>query len=183
MRTAIILFLLLLLLFFLPISLKTKILFNVIENKGCVSVYFYKIKLIVSKWRFVPFKIVVESNKKEETSIYFNKPNKDNNYKDIFFNQVIRRVRIKNFRTYAKLGFNENCLVTAISVGLLKIMSALLNCFLLKYKVPENLKSQIFCDFKNTNFFLCLTSSVQLNLFMIVESIITSFFIKFYKGR
>ena len=177
------LFLLVILLLFIPLNLKVKVIFNAFENKGYVSVYFYKLKIIVKKWKFIPFKIVIQNKNKKETSIYFNKLSKNNEYKDIFSSQIIRKLHIKNFRTYANFGFNENCLITAVGVGFLKIIVGFFNCFLLNIKDASNLDSQIFCDFKKNKLFLCLTSSVHLNLFAIVSCLISSFFIKFCKGR
>jgi len=181
MRVFFILFFVLFLLLIIPLNLKTKLIYNMLKNQGFVSVYFYKIKLLVNKWKFIPFKIVIENKKGKKSYIYFNKPNKNNSYKDIFLNQIIKKIYIKNFRTYANCGIKENYLATAIGVGVLKIVVAIFNCFLLSVKSASNLNSQIFCDFKRNKFFLCLTLSIQINLFAILGCLISSFFIKFCK--
>lgn len=182
MRLFFILFLFLLLILFIPIKFKTKIIYNLIKNKGYVSLYFYNINLMVSKWKFLPFKITVKNKKwKKDKTIYFNNTKKENEYGDIFLSELIKKLKLSNFRTYINFGFCDNCLITALSGGLFKIGIGVLNSFLINANKAFYLDSQIFCDFEKSKTFFCVTTSVKINLFSIVYCLLASLFIKFSK--
>ena len=180
MRLFIILFLLLIFLLLIPIKLKSKLVYNLICNRGYISVYFYNLRLFVAKWKFVPFKIFV-TTKKKDISIYFSNLKKQNVYSDIFFSQLVKKMKINNFRNYTNIGINNNSMLTAISCGFVKIIIGVFSCFLINKKSISSLNSQIFANFNKSNFLFCLTGSAQINLILVIYCAVSSFFIKLIK--
>ena len=180
MRVTIILFLLLIFLLLIPIKLKSKLIYNLIYNRGYLSIYFYNLRLVVARWKFVPFKILVKT-KKKDISIYFNSLKNQNAYSDIFFSQLIKKIKINNFRNFTNVGIKNNAMVTALICGFVKSITGVVSSFLVNKKNINNIDSQIFANFTNSNFLLCLTGSTQINLILVIYCVISSFFIKLKK--
>lgn len=164
----------------LPIKLKSKLIYNLIKNKGYISIYFYNLRLFVAKWKFVPFKILVKS-KKKDISIYFNNLKKQNDYSDIFFSQIVKKIKIISFKNFSNIGIKKNCMLTALGCGLVKISTGIFNSFLINKKSIENMNSQTFANFNKNNFLFCVTGSAQINLMIVIYCAISSIFIKIIK--
>lgn len=178
MKWFIILFLLVLLILLFPIKLKGKLIYNLFKNEGIISIYFYKIKLFVSHFKILPHKILIYGKKKKDISIYFFDTDNQSSVLDIFFVSLIKQVKLNNFRTYANFGLCENAFASSIGSGTLNIFTGLANSYLVNYMDSENITSQVFTDYTKTKFIMCFTSSIQLNLFIVLYCFISSFIIK-----
>lgn len=178
MKWFIILFLLALLILLFPIKLKGKLIYNLFKNEGIISIYFYKIKLFVSHFKILPHKILIYGKKEKDISIYFFDTDNQSSVLDIFFVSLIKQVKLNNFRTYANFALCENAFASCIGSGTLNIFTGLASSYLVNYMDSENITSQVFTDFTKTKFIMCFTSSIQLNLFIVLYCFISSFIIK-----
>ncbi len=179
MKWFIILFLLLLLILLFPIKLKGKLIYNIFKNEGIISIYFYKLKFFVSHFKLLPHKILIYGKKKKDISIYFfDKDNTQSSVLDIFFVSLIKQVKLNNFRTYANFGLCENAFASSIGSGTLNIFTGLASSYLVTNWDADCISSQIFTDYTKTKFIMCFTSSIQLNLFMVIYCFLSSFIIK-----
>ena len=125
MRLFIILFLLLLFILFVPIKLKAKVNYDILNNYGFVSIYFYKLKVFLCKISFVPFKILIETKRKRFKFKIFKKE-KDYSYGEIFFKEVMKRLRINNLRLTSRFGLFQDCLLSSIGSGSILALSSIL---------------------------------------------------------
>lgn len=168
MKWFVILFLFLILILFIPLKVKSKIIYNVLCNKGYISIYFYNFKFMVTTWKFVPFKILIKNKNKKDTKIYLYNKENDIDFKDIFLKNLIKRVKILNFRTIGRFGLLQDCFISSIGSGIFTIFSQLLNCFIYTKKDCNKLSNQFFTDFNKNNFIYCITTSIQFNLFIVL---------------
>lgn len=179
MKWIIILFLLLLLILLFPIKLKGKLIYNLFKNEGIISIYFYKIKLFVSHFKILPHKILIYGKKNKDISIYFfDKENNQSSVIDIFFVKLIKQVKFNNFRTYGNFGLCEDAFASSIGSATINILTGVANSYLVNNLGSDNISSQIFTDYTKTKFIMCFTSSIQLNLFIIIYCFLSSFIIK-----
>ncbi len=178
MKWFIILFLLLLLILLFPIKLKGKLVYNLFKNEGIISIYFYKLNLFVSHFKIMPHKILIYGKKKKDISIYFFDDVDQSSVLDIFFMTLIKQIKLNNFRTYANFGIEDNAFASSIGSASLMIVSGFASSFLVNSKSTDNIISQIFADYTKTKFIMCFTSSIQLNLFLVIYSFLSSFIIK-----
>ncbi len=170
--------LLLLLILLFPIKLKGKLIYNLFKNEGIISIYFYKLKLFVSHFKLLPHKILIYGKKKKDISFYFFNQNNQGSIIDIFLMQLIKQIKLNNFRTYANFGLFENAFASSIGSGTLNIMSGVANSYLVNKLDSECITSQIFADYTKTKFIMCFTSSIQLNLLIVIYCFLSSFIIK-----
>lgn len=182
MKLFISLALIIILILFLPLKLKSKLIYNLFINKGIISVYFYSIRLFVSKWKLIPFKFIVQRKNKKDISIYFyNLKKQTNDFGEIFFSQLIKKIKLRSFKSFLNFGISEKAYLTSIFVGFFKFLLGSFNVFLVNKKGINSIYSQIFADFKKNNSIFCVSLSLEINLFIIFYCAVTSLFIKFCK--
>ena len=172
MKLLVILFLFLIFILFIPIKLKTKLVFNLFKNNGFVSVYFFSFKIMLRRWRFEPRKIVLEDyyEKKKDILIWFKKNEKEKNiFSDIFFDELLLRIKIKSLKFYSNFGFKDNIISTVYFAGLLKICTGVLKSLILNIKKVKNMEVMLFPNFLKNNSMLCFSLVIQINLFIILS--------------
>lgn len=181
MRLFIILFLLLLFILFVPIKLKAKVNYDILNNYGFVSIYFYKLKVFLCKISFVPFKILIETKRKRFKFKIFKKE-KDYSYGEIFFKEVMKRLRINNLRLTSRFGLFQDCLLSSIGSGSILALSSILMFTLSSEKNIEHGKIMVFPDYMHSRMLFCFSGSVRLNIFLIILSLVVSLFKTIKRG-
>lgn len=172
MKLLVILFLFLIFILFIPIKLKTKLVFNLFKNNGFVSVYFFSFKIMLRRWHFEPRKIVLEDyyEKKKDILIWFKKNEKEKNiFSDIFFDELLLKIKIKSLKFYSNFGFKNNIISTVYFTGLLKIFTGVLKSLILNIKKVKNMEVMLFPNFLKNNSMLCFSLVIQINLFIILS--------------
>ena len=183
MRLFIILFLFLLLFLFIPIKFKSKVIYNILNNKGYLSIYFYFIKLFDTTWEIVPFKIIINNKNKKDIKISLYDAGKEADFKELFFKSLLKKVKLINFRTIGRFGIMQDCLLSSAGSGALIVFLQIFNCFLMSKKRCRNLSCQIFTDFNKNNFLLCITTSIKFNLFVVITCALSSLIKKGYREK
>jgi len=181
MKVFLILFLLIMLLLLFPLKIKSKVIYNLMKNNGFVSFYFYNIRLFVGRWKFVPFKLIIKG-KKKDVVIGLSNLQTQNDYKDIYINQLMKKIKINNVRSYVKFGFNKDALITSLGGAGLKILSGVACCLLSLKESKKIFMSQVYPDYTNTILFICVTASIQLNLIIIIYCFFSSFILNIKRG-
>lgn len=173
MKLFFILFFIFIFILFFPINLKGKIIYNILHNSGYLSIYYYKLKMFLANLRFTPFIVFIES-KKIKASFDIFKKEEQYSFSEIFFKEIFKRVKIKNFRLFSKFGFMRDCMLSCIGSGTMTILSSLTMSLLMNKKTVFNSCIQIFPDFLYSRFLICFTGSITLNLFLIIYCAIVS---------
>lgn len=179
MRYALFVFFLVLLILFIPIKLKGKLIYNVFKNEGHVSLFFFNIKLFLASISFKAFKLIVKT-KKKESAIPLTNMQKKEGFGDYFFSEILDKVKINDIRNFTRFGIIQDCMVSCMGSGMIIILSSLINTFLYNKKTISNSLVQVFPDYTNSRFLNCITSSITINLFVIIWALVVSF-IKFLK--
>ncbi len=159
------------LLLFFPIKVKAKVIFNFLTNKGFVSLFLFGFNAFLGKIKILPTKLALLS-KKKLSYLYFFKNNTQEDFSEMFYSNLLRNVRLNDLRFIGKFGLFTNCLLTSLSCGGVMmgggIVYSLLNSF--RGRVPSSIK--IFPDYRGNTLLLCFTSSIKLNLFVILKTFI-----------
>lgn len=181
MKLSIILFFIFILILFFPIKLKAKIIYNLFKNEGFLSIYYYKLQLSIFTLKVVPFKIVLDNGKRQTNIYFFN--NEDDSFGDLFLTRLLNQIKIKDFRTYARFGFNSNCMLACMGCTSLTLFSTFSNLILMNKFGNFKSDIQIFPDYINSRFLLCYTISICLNLFIIIKTLFICLLIKLKRSK
>ena len=159
------------LLLFLPIRIKSKVIFNFLSNSGYISMFLFKLKIFLGKISLLPTKIVIKTKNKTRY-LCFLCNDKDNTFGEKFFTNLIQNIKIKNLRLFGKLGLLQDCLFTSLSCGGILMGFGVLYSLLNTKRgiVASSLK--LFPDYKYNTILLCFTGSIQLCLFAILKSFV-----------
>lgn len=175
MKIFVILFLFLLFILFVPIKLKGKVDYSVLNNTGFISVYFYKIKVFLCKISFIPFKILMET-KKKKIQIDVMKKEDEYSYGEILFKILMKKIKIDNIRFISKFGLFRDCLVSCVGSGTMLVTMSILMSIISSKKTLENSEITVFPDYTSNRLFLCFSGSIRLNVFVVILSLIISLF-------
>lgn len=175
MKIFVILFLFLVFILFIPIKLKGKVDYNIFNNTGYVSIYFYKIKVFLGKISFVPFKILIET-KKKKIQVDFMKKEDEYSYGEILFKILMKKIKIDNIRFISKFGLFRDCLVSAVGSGTMLVTMSILMSIISSKKTLENSEITVFPDYTSNRLLLCFSGSIRLNVFVVILSLLISLF-------
>ena len=151
----------------LPIRLKCKFIYDIISNNGYLSLFFFKIKFFLSKFRLYFLRIEIERNNKTET-IYFSDFQSKSKFKEVFFSELIKYISIKNIRIYSNFGIEDNPFVSSILAKSSEIIFKIARIFVNNKKRIENSKIIFIPNFYRSKFLLCFTSSIKFSILLII---------------
>lgn len=166
-----------LVLLFVPIRVKSKIGYNLFQNQGYLSVFFFNFKIFLAKWKVFPTHIQIKL-KSKTMKIYFNSYQAQTNFGDIYISNLIKKVKIKNLRIIASFGFNADQLISVLCGAGLDIILKIIYCVLLSKKSSDKLDIKVFTSAKKTCFIMCGTTSIQFNLMILLTCFIKTVFRK-----
>ena len=175
MKIFVILFLFLLFILFIPIKLKGKVDYSVLNNTGFISVYFYKIKVFLCKVSFIPFKILIET-KKKKIQVDFMKKEDEYSYGEILFKILMKKIKIDNIRFISKFSLFRDCLVSCVGSGTMLVSMSILMSIISSKKTLDNSEITVFPDYTSNRLLLCFSGSIRLNVFVVILSLIISLF-------
>ena len=165
----------LLFILFVPIKLKGKVDYSVLNNTGFISIYFYKIKVFLCKISFVPFKIIIET-KKKKIQVDFMKKEDEYSYGEILFKILMKKIKIDNIRFISKFGLFRDCLVSCAGSGTLLVTMSILMSIISSKKTLDNSEITVFPDYTSNRLLLCFSGSIRLNVFVVILSLLISLF-------
>ena len=165
--------LLTILLLFMPIKLRCKIDYDVFRNDGLLSLFLFKIKLLLAKLKFKNFTILLK-DKKKTTTIYLFNGQEQSKFGDIFLENLLQNIKVDNSRFISKFGIMRDCLLSSIICGIMINISSVFGCLIAQKK--ENVKLSVYCmpDYLHNTFVMCFTSSITFNLFVLLKCLIIS---------
>lgn len=158
-------------LLFFPIKIKAKVVFNFLTNGGFISLFLFGFNAFLGKIKILPTKLAILSKKKLSYLYFFgNKTQED--FGEMFYTNLLQSIKLNDLRLIGKFGLFANCLFTSLSCGGVMmgggIAYSLLSSF--RGRVPSSIK--IFPDYRDNTILLCFTSSIKLNLFVILKAFI-----------
>ena len=173
MRIALVLLFLFLLILFMPIKLRSKIDFNVFINEGIFSLFFFKLKVILAKLEFQPFKILVKT-KKQTIPIYLFSAQRENNFVDLFFDEFLHSLSFNNAKFISRFGIMQDCMLSSVGCGCLLNAFSLISCQIAQNK--KRAMTSIYCspDYNYNTFIVCLSTSITFNIFILLKCLVVS---------
>jgi len=183
MRIFLILLLIFNILLFLPLVLKCKINFDFLKNKGTLSVLFFSFIISLFKFKFLINKIFVKDKKKKISFIYYADLTSQNKFKEIFFILLLNNLNVSNLRFMGRIGLYENAFMTSMLCSGLNIASSIGGSLLCEKKNVDKFSFAFFPDYFESNFLLGYTTSISINLFVILYCFIFAIIIKLKKGE
>lgn len=175
MKVVALIFLLVLIILIFPITLKVKIDYNALDNKGLIVFYIFGIRIFIQKWKFGVNKIIfiAKNNKKSEMILFdFDGGSK---YGDYLIKDIIKRIELNTLKLFVNLGVEEFSMYTAILNYSLRLPSSIVFDYIDKIKKPEKLVCQILPDFYRNSFFVAINTSVTTSLIMVGISLVSAF--------
>ena len=169
--------LIVLLLMLLPLKVKGKIGYNVFKNQGYLSLFFFNLKLFLAKWKLTPSNLQLYS-KTKTISIYFNTFKNQTNLGDIYVSNLLKKIKIKNLRIIANFGFNADQMISCLGGAGLDVVLKAICCILQLKKPSSKLDVQVFTSTNRTGFIVCGTTSIQVNLMILLVCFVKSLFRK-----
>lgn len=154
-------------LLFVPIKLKFKVDFDFLSNKGYLSLYFFSLKLLVSKLFLLPTKLVIITHGKRDYLPFFDPPEKKK-FKDIFFEKVVSNVDVANLRLFSNFGLFGDGVLSSMGAGALNIAGGLACTYFMQKRNLENATVQNFMDMTSNKFIVAVTSSINVSFFLII---------------
>lgn len=162
----------------MPIKLKTKLIFNLFENKGFISIYFFSFKVMLRNWYIKTNRVVLKDfyNKKKDILIWFGGKNENekNVFSDIFFNKLLFKIKIKSFKVYSNFGFKNNVYLTFYITAFLNICAGVFKSLIFNTKKVKNMEVALFPSFLKNNSMFCFSLAIQINLFVVLNCLIIS---------
>lgn len=164
----------------LPIKLKSKVVYDLFSNKGYLSIFLYKIKLTLFRWKLKKNRVELNKNNKTKTFTIFNRSNQPE-FGEIFVKQFLKVIYINNLRLIYHFGFNKDRLITSIGGALLNIVSYNFIGALSENNKLRNYDLSLFINDNKTILIIALTCSIKFNLLLMGFCFVKSVIIKIKK--
>lgn len=176
MLVAIIIVLVVFIILFMPIKLKTKISYNILENAGIVSLYIGCVKMFLGRFNFGFNRFNMTYSKSKIYSTSFTDIKNGSTFMDKFIVNIYKRIKIKTIKIYANLGIKSDAYLTAILVGCVDVPIQILSALVLNQKAINRVSTRIFANFCDNSLFFGVAGCIKLNLFLIIYCCIVSLF-------
>ena len=177
MKIIIGIFLLIFFILLLPLTFKGKISYNIFNNYGYISLFFFSIKLCLLKIKILPFKIRFKTNKKK-FYLTFSSFISEDNFGEVFLNTLLKFIKFKSIKFFTNMSIKDNAYFPYLIAGTLYILFGTFYSYYSLSKNFYNVECLNFANFTNTNFVINLTCSVKVSLLIII----ICFFISVFKN-
>lgn len=173
MKITLIVSLLILIILLIPLKMKVKFVFNIIDNKGCLVGKLFNIRLLFSRFYFIG-KTIVMVNKKNKVRTFVLSAEQPSNFGDILAIQLIKSFNYKTAKLYTKIGSKDNAFLTAMVTALFPIPFNFLKGLLVSKNTISTINMGFFPSFCDDELLFGGASCVEFNLFMILKCYVLS---------
>lgn len=175
MRIVCLVLILMLLILLFPITLKTKIDFDFLKNKGVLSFYLFGLRIKLQKWKLGVNKIIFFADNKKESEMILFDFNNQSKFKDYLIIEIVKRIEINTFKLFATVGVGNYAMYTSIINVLLNFPSEiLLNKLNMVYK-PAKVVNQIIPSFFEDKLSFAVNTSITISLSVVLVAFWKSF--------
>lgn len=181
MRIFLIILLIVNLLLFFPLVLKCKVDYNLLENRGILSAYFFVFNVSVLKFKFLTNKIVIKNKDRHLSFLYYTDLASQNKIREIFLLLIFKNLRVRNLRFIDVAGKRENVFLTSMLSGGMNVLMSSVMCVLSEKTDIEKFSFVTFPDFFEDKMLICFSTSISINLFKIIYCFVSAVIIKIKK--
>lgn len=164
----------LLLIVFMPINLKAKVSYNVLKNKGKINLKLFKLDIFTAtllvQTGFLELKL--KNGKTLLTSLVIR--NTKQLKETDFVLLILQKIYIQQGVMYINFGLQDDALLTAMSMGVVKMFTSILGTIVKSKKVESKIKNKIYPSFNKDKFIVCLKASIKISPYKILLSFMQS---------
>lgn len=182
MRIFALVFLFIFIIILFPITLKVKIDYDALYNKGLLVFYIFGIRIFIKKWKIGINKIIFIAKNNKESSMHIFDCGGEVEYSDYFVRNIIKRIELNTLKLFLTVGIEDFAMWTAISNYFIREFASIGFYLIEKNKRPQKIICSILPDFYRNKLFIALNSSITISLFMIITSSVIAF-LKFLKKK
>lgn len=182
MITLIIILIILIIVLFVPIVIKAKANYDVIDNVGYITGKFFFIRVFLIKFKFHGNYIYIYSKKKYEHKYKIFSGGPPSVFSDILLFEILKIIKFKTLKLYASVGNKDNAFLSAMACSTLRLAVNILFSYVKTKKPKSIIKTGIYPQFCNDTMLVAGASSVRFNLFKIIISLFKSVHIYINEG-
>lgn len=166
--------LLIFLLIILPINLKAKVSYDAIKNKGIVQLKIFKLTLLyydlVIQKGFIELKST-KSGKTVLVPIILD----DGDFQEIDLVIILlKKIYIQQGTIYINFGAKNQAFITAMSVGVAKVLTSVLGALIKSKKSESKIKNKIYASFNKDQLKVSFKASIKISILQAVIAFIQS---------
>ena len=173
-KTFFIIYVVVVVILFLPIKVKGKFSYRLTQNEGYLSLYLFNLRLLLYKTTIVPFKFVMSNGKKK--LVFDFAFTGSNNFMEIFIAKIFGIIQVNNFNLYVNLGLFDP-FSTSLSCAFLDAIALSTLSALSTKKYFHNYSVRFMPSYNEFNCTLASSFSCSINLFCIIYTFFATLFI------
>lgn len=158
----------LLLVFTIPLIINIRLSFNLKNYTGIVSIYLFKIKIILVIFRLKDHNVIVHKKSKKSES-EFELSDKQKRFFEQFIFQIKDKVNIKTLVSFTRIG-TQDALVTSIYNGLINSLFAMIFGYVKNLKPYAKIDVVSYPAFNRELFLITLCGKISISFFDILYS-------------
>lgn len=158
----------LLLVFTIPLIINIRLSFNLKNYTGIVSIYLFKIKIILVIFRLKGHNVIVHKKSKKSES-EFELSDKQKRFFEQFIFQIKDKVNIKTLVSFTRIG-TQDALVTSIYNGLINSLFAMIFGYVKNLKPYAKIDVVSYPAFNRELFLITLCGKISISFFDILYS-------------
>lgn len=181
MLVALIIIFIVILILFIPFKLKVKLSYDILKNKGTISITLMVFRVFLGEFKILGKKLMMTYAKDKYHEVDINGIKNSSNFMDNFVINILKNIKVNTFKIYANIGYKYDAFLTAMLVSGINIFIQIAISQFLNRKPLAKVITSIFPNFCDTKLFFAISSSVSLNLYLIIMCAIIALF-KIKKG-
>lgn len=162
--------------FFVPINYKAKVKYDALKNSGKIQIKLFKLTVIYFDFTIEKGFIELTSKKKRKkilAPIILDSKGGFLSETD-FVSLLIKKIRIQQGAIYANFGAKTDAFVTAMIVGLIKIITSILGSIIKSKKTKSKLKNKIYPSYTKDELVVCFKASIKISIFQVLTAFFQS---------
>lgn len=171
------------LLIIIPINLKTKVVYDLLKNRGKIQLKLFKLTLFYFTFKVETGFLELTTRKNKKLLVPMESGASGVNIQTDFILIVLKKIRIQHGTIYVNFGAKSDAFATAMIVGFVKVITSCLGAFLKTKKPDSKITNKIYADFSNDKLKLCLKASIKISILQVIDAYFKSLIgkIKFNK--
>ncbi len=182
MITFVIILAILIIILFLPIAIKAKVNYDLIENVGYITGKFFFIRVFLIKFKIYGNYVYIYSKKNYEHRYKIISGGPPSVFSDILLFEVLKIIKFRTLKLYASVGSADNAYLAAMACSGLRLATNIMFSYIKTKKPKAIIKTGVYPQFYKNTLLVAGASSVRFNLFKILVCFLKSVHIYINEG-
>lgn len=168
------LFLFITLLVVIPINLKAKVVYDVLNNKGKLQFKMFKLNLFKATFSIEKGYVELTTKKNKKILVPIETGESGINIQTDFILILIKKIRIQHGTIYVNFGAKTDTFATAMIVGAVKVLTSCFGAILKSKKTDSKITNKIYPSFSKDELLFCLKASIKISIIQVFNAYIKS---------